>query len=129
VTHPFHPWFNRKFVFIGIRQAWGDNRVFFLDAEGVQHCLPVPWTDAAEPDVFVVMAAGRCAFRVDDLIALAGLIEGLRGAHPAQCKDDCAAVVREISPHLVARLTGSGLKALIYQPHFALRPCHCLTSA
>ena len=82
VTHPFHPWFNREFAFIGIRQGLGENRVFFLDAEGVQHCLPVPWTDAAEPDVFVVMAAGRCAFRVDDLIALAGLIEGLRGAHP-----------------------------------------------
>jgi len=70
----------------------GENRVFFLDAEGVQHCLPVPWTDAAEPDVFVLMAAGRCAFRVDDLIALAGLIEGLRGAHPAQCTEDSAVI-------------------------------------
>jgi len=64
VTHPFHPWFNLEFVFIGIRQAWGEYRVFLLDTEGVQHCLPVPWTDAAEPDVFVVMAAGRCAFRL-----------------------------------------------------------------
>ena len=92
MTHPFHPWFNREFAFIGIPQACGENRVFFLDAGGVQLCLPVPWTDAAEPDVFVVMAAGRCAFRVDDLIALAGLIEGLRGAHPAQCTEDSAVI-------------------------------------
>jgi hypothetical protein len=82
VTHPFHPWFNQEFVFIGIRQAWGDNRVFFLDAESVQHCLPVHWTDVAEPDVFVVMAAGRAAFRVDDLAALADLVQNLGGDSP-----------------------------------------------
>ena len=58
MTHPFHPWFNQEFVFIGIRRAWGDNRVFFLDGESVQHSLPAHWTDVAEPDVFVVMAAG-----------------------------------------------------------------------
>ena len=33
--------------------------MFFLDAEGRQHSLPVSWTDAAGPDVFVTMAAGR----------------------------------------------------------------------
>lgn len=41
--------------------------------------MPVGWTDAVEPDVFVVAAAGRCPFRVVDLTALAGLIDGLRG--------------------------------------------------
>lgn len=39
--------------------------------------MPVGWTDASEPDVFVMMAAGRAAFRVSDLIALARLIEQL----------------------------------------------------
>jgi len=51
--------------------------VFLLDEHGVQHSLPVGWTDAAEPDVFVVMAEGRSPFRVDDLVELARLVEQL----------------------------------------------------
>jgi hypothetical protein len=51
--------------------------VFLLDELGVQHSLPVGWTDAAEPDVFVVMAEGRSPFRVDDLVELARLVEQL----------------------------------------------------
>jgi hypothetical protein len=39
----------------------------------------VGWTDAVEPDVFVTAAAGRCPFRLADLTALAGMIDGLRG--------------------------------------------------
>jgi Family of unknown function (DUF5372) len=82
VTHQFHPWFGRTFVFVGVRQTWGEHRVFFLDDEGGQHCLPVRWTDAAEPDVFVAIAVGRCPFRVDDLSTLASLIEGIQGDIP-----------------------------------------------
>jgi len=54
--------------------------VFFLDEDGCQYSLPVGWTDALEVDAFVVAAAGRCRFRVADLSALAGLIDGLRAA-------------------------------------------------
>jgi hypothetical protein len=68
VTHPFHPWRGRAFVFIAVRQTWAEDRVFFLDDEGVQHSLPVGWTDAVGPDVFVAMAAERCSFRVADLV-------------------------------------------------------------
>ena len=49
--------------------------MFFLNEEGDQHSMPVGWTDAAEPDVFVVMAAGRAAFRISDLVALARLVD------------------------------------------------------
>jgi hypothetical protein len=59
VTHPFHPWSGREFVFVAVRQAWAEDRVFFLDRDGGQHSLPVGWTDAAGPDVFVTVAAGR----------------------------------------------------------------------
>jgi hypothetical protein len=38
------------------------------------------WTDVDPSDPFVVVAAGRSAFRVDDLVSLASLIEGLRTA-------------------------------------------------
>jgi hypothetical protein len=79
VTHPFHPWCGRQFVLVGVRQNWSEDRVFFIDDQGVQHSLPVGWTDAVEPDPFIVAAAGRCPFRAVDLSALAGLIDGLRG--------------------------------------------------
>jgi hypothetical protein len=77
VTHPFHPWCGREFVFLAIRQTWSDDRVFFLDGDGRQHSLPAGWTDAVEPDVFVAMAAGRSPFRLVDLLALGQLIDGL----------------------------------------------------
>jgi len=80
VTHPFHPWAGREFVFVAVRQTWSQDRVFFLDAEGRQHSLPVGWTDAAGPDMFVTVAAGRSPFRVADLLALARLAEGCRPA-------------------------------------------------
>ena len=54
-------------------------RVFFLDGEGVQYSLPVGWTDVAPVDVFVSVAAGRCALRVTDLLELALLVDGLAG--------------------------------------------------
>jgi hypothetical protein len=79
VTHPFHPWRGREFVLLSVRQTWSEDRVFFLDRVGCQHSLPVGWTDADEPEEFVAAAAGRCPFRVADLTALAGLIDGLRG--------------------------------------------------
>jgi Family of unknown function (DUF5372) len=77
VTHPFHPWFGREFVFLAVRQTWSEDRVFFLDTAGRQWSLPVGWTDAVDPDAFVVMAAGRCAFRLADLVELRSLIDAL----------------------------------------------------
>jgi hypothetical protein len=65
-------------VFVAVRQTWGEDRVFFLDEGGTQHSLPAGWTDAVALDVFVAMAAGRCPFRVEDLLALADLIGRLR---------------------------------------------------
>lgn len=78
VTHPFHPWCGREFVFVAVRQTWSEDRVFFLDGGGRQYSLPAGWTDAVEPDVFVSVAAGRCPFRLADLLALGQLIDGLR---------------------------------------------------
>jgi hypothetical protein len=40
--------------------------------------IPAGWTDVVAADPFVVVAAGRSAFRVVDLITLADLIELLR---------------------------------------------------
>jgi hypothetical protein len=77
VTHPFHPWAGREFVFVAVRQNWGEDRVFFFDGDGVQRSLPRGWTDAGDVDAFVVVAAGRSALRVADLLDLVQLFDGL----------------------------------------------------
>ncbi|MGH3555975.1 MAG: DUF5372 family protein [Mycobacterium sp.] len=77
MTHSYYPWFGREFVFLAVRQTWSQDRVFFLDDAGRQFSLPVGWTDAVEPDLFVAMAAGRCPFRFADLVELLWLIDGL----------------------------------------------------
>jgi hypothetical protein len=78
VTHPFHPWCGREFVFAAVRQTWGEDRVFFLDDDATLKSLPTAWTDAAAPDVFVAVAAGRSPFRAGDLVALAELVAHAR---------------------------------------------------
>jgi hypothetical protein len=80
VTHPFHPWHGREFVFAAVRQNWGEDRISLFDEEGVKRSLPRSWTDAADVDPFVVVAAGRSAFRVEDLVVLADLADVLRRA-------------------------------------------------
>ncbi len=67
------------FVLVGVRRTWGEDRAFFFDVDGVQRSLPTGWTDAGDLDPFVVVAAGRCAFRVVDLLELAELMEGGEG--------------------------------------------------
>ena len=66
-------------MFLAVRQTWSEDRVFVLDENSRQCSFPVGWTDAGELDVFVSFAAGRSPFRVDDLLALARLIDGLAG--------------------------------------------------
>jgi Family of unknown function (DUF5372) len=63
---------------VAVQQTWRQDRVFFFGEDGTLKSLPTSWTDVAEPDVFVVLAAGRSPFRVDDLLALAEIIDGIR---------------------------------------------------
>jgi hypothetical protein len=79
VTHPFHPWSGREFVFVDRRVAWDEDRVAFYDPDGQVASLPAAWTDIDPVDPFVTMAAGRCPFRIADLLAVADLLEVLRG--------------------------------------------------
>jgi len=81
VTHPFHPWFTHEFVFVRHANAWSQDRVFFFGHDGSMQSLPTSWTDFGEPDVFVARSAGRSAFRVQDLLDLLEIMEGIRGKH------------------------------------------------
>ena len=82
MTHPFHPWLGREFEFVAVRQTWGADRVSFLDEDGVQRSLPRAWTDAGDLDPFVVLAAGRSALRIEDLLALVDLVAELLNTRP-----------------------------------------------
>ena len=77
MTHRFHPLFGRSFEFREAWQAWQSDRVYFFDDAGELACLPAEWTDVAAEDPFVVVSAGRTAFRTADLLELAELIAGL----------------------------------------------------
>ena len=78
VTHRFHPLFGRELEFVKRRRNWDADRVYVYDERGELVSLPVEWTDLAPEDPFVVIAAGRSAFRVEDLLALADLVDRLR---------------------------------------------------
>ena len=78
VTHPFHPLAGRDFEFIEHRQNWGEDRVCMRDENGDLFSVPAGWTDAAAADPFVVIAAGRCPFTTDDLLAVADLVDRFR---------------------------------------------------
>jgi Family of unknown function (DUF5372) len=54
--------------------------VFFFAGDGQLTSLPSAWTDVDPPEPFVMVSAGRSAFRVEDLLALAALIDGLQAA-------------------------------------------------
>jgi hypothetical protein len=60
------------------RQSWGENRVYYHDANGRLCSFPASFTSMARVDPFVVVAAGRSYFRVEDLLRLVQLIGEFR---------------------------------------------------
>jgi len=78
VTHPFHPLYGRDFEFVAHRQNWGEDRVHLHDENGGLFSLPAGWTDVAAADPFVVVAAGRCPFTAEGLLAVADIADRLR---------------------------------------------------
>jgi hypothetical protein len=52
--------------------------------DGRLRSVPAGWTDVDPPDPFVVIAAGRSAFRAADLLALACLLDGIRPPRPSR---------------------------------------------
>ena len=76
-------------------------RVDYLDEDGTLRNLPKAWTSAAAEDPFVRVAAGRSAFRVSELLALAALLDGMGEDDGAEKGAGCgASSVKEISPHM-----------------------------
>ena len=83
ITHPFHPLFGREIDFVDRQQRWGEDRVLYRDPDGYLLWLPARWTSVEPEDPFVIVSAGRSAFRVADLIDLAALLSALRSGKDA----------------------------------------------
>jgi len=78
ITHPFHPLYSNQYGLVGYRRSWGHECVDLHDKQERLLTVPIGWTDAADPDPFVVVAASRSCFRVEDLLRMVHLIEGLK---------------------------------------------------
>ncbi len=76
MVHPFHPLAGRELELLDHGYRWGQERVFFREQARVRS-LPASWTDLVDADPFLVIAAGRCFCRPEELLQLAGLLAGL----------------------------------------------------
>jgi len=79
ITHPFHPLRGRTLEVAAQGREWGEERVYYRDENGRMRFLPAQWTNLAAPDPFVLTAAGRACFRVEDLIRVHGRLKEWKG--------------------------------------------------
>ena len=78
MTHPHHPLFGQEFELVERGQNWREDRAWFHDSTGRSRSLPANWTDIVAEDPFNVVAAGRAALRVNELLELVQLIGRIR---------------------------------------------------
>ncbi len=57
------------------KKLWGEDRVTIQLADGSPLSVPVGWTDAVSVDAYISVGGGRSRFRVEDLMALANLLD------------------------------------------------------
>jgi lipopolysaccharide biosynthesis protein len=60
-------------------REWGEERVYYRDENGRMRFVPARWTNIAASDAFVLTAAGRAWFRLEDLIRLDNAIKNWKG--------------------------------------------------
>lgn len=78
IVHAFHPRYGEQLPLVTTRHNWNEDRVYYHDRKGQLTSIPTGWTDVIAADPFIVLSAGRSAFRVEDLLELVRLLEGLR---------------------------------------------------
>ena len=66
--------YGQQFEILAYRHNWGEYRVTFYETHDHVRALPAAWTSLAPADPSVMLAAGRAAFRVVDLLELSHLI-------------------------------------------------------
>jgi hypothetical protein len=64
-------------MLVELRQNWGEDRVYYHDAENRLRSLPTSWTSLALVDPFLITADGRSPLHIDAVLALARRIQEL----------------------------------------------------
>ena len=101
MTHPFHPLSGREFGLVEVTSMLGVGLVHYRGDDGALRTIRKAWTSAAVEDPFIRVAAGRSAFRVSDLLALAALLDSLDGDGCAGREaGDGTRTVKEILPNM-----------------------------
>ena len=66
---------------LGRINTWGQQRVLYREVETERtRSMPAGWTDVVGVDPYVVLAAGRSYFRVEELLALVSLVGQVGGS-------------------------------------------------
>jgi len=65
---------------LAYKYTWGEDRVYYHDEAGKLCQVPAGYTNVIQPDPYVVINAGRSAFRVVDLLELCCLMDKISGA-------------------------------------------------
>ena len=60
-------------------REWGEERVYYRDENGRMRFVPARWTNVGATDPFVLTAAGRALFRLEDLIRLDNAMRNWKG--------------------------------------------------
>jgi hypothetical protein len=60
-------------------REWGEDCVYYRDPKGRMRFLPARWTSMSMPDPFLLVAAGRAYFRLEDLIRLNDRLREVQG--------------------------------------------------
>ena len=68
-----------------VRHNWGEDRVYYHDAQGLLAGIPASWTDVIPLDPVVALSAGRSPFRLDDLLELTRLVAALEQEATHDC--------------------------------------------
>ena len=68
-----------------MHRSGGGWRLFFPDAKGRLHSVPMAFTDLAPSDAFRVQSAGLSYFRIAELLELVRLIAGLEERRGSEC--------------------------------------------
>jgi hypothetical protein len=78
--------YGQQFEILSYRHNWGEYRVTFYDTADHVRALPAAWTSIIPPGPSVVLAAGRAAFRVADLLQLSHLLRSIEERHKEEAE-------------------------------------------
>ncbi len=78
--------YGQQFEILSCRHNWGEYRVTFYQTPERVRALPASWTSLVPPDPDVILAAGRAAFRVAELLQLAHLIDRIEEGYKEEAE-------------------------------------------